>query len=136
MNAVQRPINDGDKKNTRLKRLSVSNLWTLFCKICHFAMVGLDLVRAPTEFLDYTVPHRWRCVSPLKCEDLLVIGTRCFNFPTQALTRCFSFFSDEFIYFFIELDIVDINNSEIRIFNLWILFAKSATVEGLNHCCS
>ena len=37
---------------------------------------------APPDFGNFTTQ---RCVSPFKFEDLLVIGTCCFKFPTQAL---------------------------------------------------
>ena len=37
---------------------------------------------APADYGNFTTYY---CVSPLKFEDLLVIGTRFFKFPTQAL---------------------------------------------------
>ena len=37
---------------------------------------------APADVGNFTTQH---CVSPLKFENLLMIGTRSFKFPTQAL---------------------------------------------------
>ena len=37
---------------------------------------------APADFVNFTTQ---RCVLPLKFEDLLLIGTPSFKFPTQAL---------------------------------------------------
>ena len=69
-----------------------------FLKLTALVFSGLELVRvprvpgtrgifgqywpAPAGFANFTT---YRCVSPLKFEDLLVIGTRFFKFPTQAL---------------------------------------------------